>query len=179
MAVYVRDLSRAEGNRLLKIARHGKNPIEVRRAQVLIASDQGMKAPEIAETYHLGADYVRKLIHRFNTQGMESVRAKYDNGGRPPKFSKEECSLILEIANVPPKVLGLPFTHWSLMKLRDHVIECRVVPEISHEQLRQILKRANWSLQRIKTWKECTDPDFALKKTGSSGSTRRRRKEDG
>jgi len=165
MAVYVRELSKAEGNRLLKIARHGKNPIEVRRAQVLIASDQGMMAPEIAATYHLGADYVRKIIHRFNDEGMDSVRSKYENGGRPPKFSQEECSLILEVASMPPKILGLPFTHWSLMKLRDHLIQRRVVSEISHEQLRQILKRANWSLQRMKTWKESNDPEFAAKKT--------------
>jgi transposase len=179
MAVYVRDLTRAEGNRLMEIARRGKSPIAVRRAQVLIASDQGMKAPEIAKVYHLSPDYVRKIIHRYNTEGFESVHAKYENGGRPPKFTPEECSLILEIANIPPKILGLPFTHWSLMKLRDHLVKCRVIPGISHEQLRQILKRANWSLQRVKTWKESNDPEFESKKNGSSGSTRKRRKGDG
>jgi transposase len=179
MAVYVRDLTRAEGKRLLEIARTGKDPIAVRRAQVLIASDQGMKAPEIADLYHLSADYVRKIIHRFNMEGMESVRARYDNGGRPAKFSQEECSMIVEIASTPPKAVGLPFTHWSLMKLRDQLIKWRVVKEISHEQLRQILKRANWSLQRMKTWKESNDPDFEAKKNESSGSTRRRRKGGG
>jgi hypothetical protein len=65
------------------------------------------------------------------------------------------------------------------MKLRDQLIKWRVVKEISHEQLRQILKRANWSLQRMKTWKESNDPDFDAKKNESSGSTRRRRKGGG
>lgn len=165
MAVYVRDLSRKEGQKLLSIARSSKCPIAMRRAQILIASDQGMKSPEIGSLYHLSADYVRKVIHRFNEEGLESVQSGYARCGRDPVFTPEECSLIVEIASTPPKALGKPFSHWSLPKLREYVIQNKVVHSISHEQIRQILKRVNWSLQRVKTWKESNDPEFASKKT--------------
>ena len=151
----------------------------MRRAQILIASDQGMKSPEIGHLYHLSADYVRKVIHRFNEEGMESVQSGYARCGREPVFTPEECSLIVEVASTPPKALGLPFSHWSLPKLRDYVMKQKVVVSISHEQIRQILKRANWSLQRVKTWKESNDPEFDSKKNVSSASTRKPRKAAG
>ncbi len=110
MAVYVRDLGRSEGNRLLRLSRSSKSPIVVRRAQILMASDQGMKAPEIGRLYHLSADYVRKVIHRFNEEGLPSLQPRYDRCGRPPIFTPEECSMIVELAGTPPKALGRPFT---------------------------------------------------------------------
>lgn len=178
MAVYVRDLRPDEGNALLRLARGSKSPIEVRRAQVLIASDQGMKASAIGELYHLSTDYVRKIIHAFNRDGMESVKVRYTNGGRPSRFSAEERSMVVEVATMPPRVLGRPFTHWSLRKLRDYLVQTRTVPDIAHEQVRQILSQAGFSLQRTKTWKESKDPDFEVKKKGSRGSTRTRRRTD-
>lgn len=173
MAVYVRELSRQEGNRVMQLARNGKSPIAVRRAQVVLASAQGMKAPAIAGLYHLSADYVRKIIHRFNGEGFSTLGPGYSNGGRPAKFTAEERSMIVEVASTPPKILGLPFTHWSLHKLKQFLIDQKIVDSISHEQVRRTLKRAGWSLQRTKTWKESNDPQFEVKKNVSSGSTRR------
>ena len=42
-------LAPEEGNKLVKIARKGSNPVEVRRALVVLASAQKMKVPEISE----------------------------------------------------------------------------------------------------------------------------------
>lgn len=57
--------------------------------------------------------------------------------------------------------------HWSLAKLREHLIETGVVESISPETVRKILAERGISFQRTKTWKESTDPGFELKKTAS------------
>ena len=85
-------------------------------------------------------------------------------GGRPPRFSKEVRLDIVDTAMSRPQDLGLPFTQWSLTKLRAYLIKEEVVDSISIERLRQILKEEGFSYQRSKTWKESTDPDFEPKK---------------
>src|SRR5262249_59467258 len=63
-----------------------------------------------------------------------------------------------------PHDLGLPFTHWSLPKLRDEPIESGVVESISDEGVRQVLIERGISFQRTKTWKQSNDPEFERKK---------------
>lgn len=74
---------------------------------------------------------------------------------------------IVEVALAKPKELGKPFTHWSLAKLREHLIETSAVEAISAETVRKVLAERGISFQRTKTWKQSTDPDFELKKTAS------------
>jgi transposase len=177
MTVYVRDLKKKEGQKLQSLARTSKCSVTMRRALILLASDQGMKAPEIADLYQVSPDYVRKVIHAYHQKGLESVKSGYSRCGRNPVFTTQECCAMLEIATTPPKVLGLPFTHWSLPKLRTYVVQKQVVTSISHEQIRLILKRANCSLQRVKTWKDSPDPEYQTKKNGSNASTKKPQKE--
>lgn len=163
MCSYVRDLTLAEGNKIQRTLRHGRNAIYVRRCQVILASDQGMKVPELASNYYLSEDYVRQLIRRFNEGGLEALKPKKP-GASPPTFTEEEKSEIIELALMPPQICGLPFTQWSLHKLRDEVIRRNIVKTISHEKIRQILEENRISYQRTNTWKESNDPDFEVKK---------------
>ncbi len=48
MVIHVRAITNAEGNRLRTIVRHPKDPIELRRAQVVLSSAQGFTPPYIA-----------------------------------------------------------------------------------------------------------------------------------
>ena len=52
MCLYVRDLGMAEGRQIQQILRRSKNRIKVRKAQVVLASNQGFKVPAIAEMLH-------------------------------------------------------------------------------------------------------------------------------
>lgn len=163
MCLYVRDLTNEEGKKIQRIVRHGRNAISVRRSLVVLASAQGMKVPEIATTYYLSQDHVLRLIHAFNREGLESLKSRKP-GGKDPIFTEEERAEIIELALIPPKVLGLPFNQWSLHKLKDEVVRRKIVKSISHEQIRQILKQAKVSYQRTKTWKESNDPELEPKK---------------
>ncbi len=163
MCLYVRDLGMAEGRRLQRIVRTDRDRIKVRRAQVILASDQGSKVPNIARRFYFSAAHVRTIIKSFNVDGFDALAPKYGIG-RPAKFSEERCSLIIETALCPPDLLGQPFTRWSLAKLRDFITHERIVGSISIETIRQMLKGAKVKLRRTKTWKECNDPKLASKK---------------
>lgn len=163
MCLYVRDIGTADGRQLQRMVRTGRDRIKVRRAQIVLASAQGSKVPDIARRLYFSPAHVRTVIKAFNAEGLQGLAPKYC-GGRPPKFSEEQRSLIIETALCPPDLLGQPFTRWSLAKLRDFIIHERIVDSISIETIRQILKRAKVKLRRTKTWKECNDPKLASKK---------------
>jgi transposase len=163
MCLYVRELTAAEGRRLQEIVRRDANRIKVRRAQVVLASAQGSKAPAIARRLYFSPQHVRTILKAFNAEGLDALVPKY-GGGRPPEFSEEQQSLIVEAALCPPDLLGWPFRRWSLEKLRDHLVREKIVTTISRETLRQMLKARKVRLQRTKTWKECNDPQLRSKK---------------
>lgn len=52
---------------------------------------------------------------------------------------------------MPPGVIGLSFSRWSLPKLAAAAVQKGIVKSISHEQMRQILGAAGVSYQRTKT----------------------------
>lgn len=163
MCLYVRNLTMLEGQKLQRMVRSDPNRIKMRRAQVVLASAQGSKAPDIARRLYFSEAHVRTIIKAFNSEGFAGLAPKYC-GGRPAKFSEEQRSLILETALCPPDLLGQPFTRWSLAKLRDFLIQERIVESIAIETLRQLLQGAKIKLRRTKTWKECNDPQLASKK---------------
>lgn len=163
MCLYVRDLTTREGQRLQQIVRKDRNRIRVRRAQVILASAQGSKVPAIAARLYFSDQHVRTIIKAFNAEGFDALIPQY-GGGRPPTFSAEQRSLIIEYAKCPPDLLGRPFKRWSLEKLREFVIAEKVVASISVETIRQMLKDARVRLRRTKTWKECNDPKLRSKK---------------
>ena len=163
MCLYVREISNAEGQRLQRIVRHERNRIKVRRAQLVLASAQGLRVPAIASRFYYGPAQVRAILKDFNARGFDALAPQY-GGGRPPTFTADQRSLIIETALCPPDLLGRAFRRWSLEKLRAYLIEQKVLEGISLEWLRQILRGGKVKLQRTKTWKECNDPKLASKK---------------
>jgi transposase len=165
MSVFVRSLTIAEGNHIQRILRRGKSRTPFRRAQVIIHSAHGYTVQQIAEVTCLHEEYIRELIRRFNREGVALFKERA-RSGRPPEFIPEIRSDIVRLALSPPKLLGLPFTKWSVEKLREHILRVRIVPKISNEALRLILHEEGIKLQRTKTWKESNDPEFRTKKNG-------------
>ncbi|WP_050900528.1 helix-turn-helix domain-containing protein [Paenibacillus elgii] len=172
MTLFVRELTIEEGNKLVHIARRGTDPVEVRRALLILASAQKMKVPEISSLYHISGEHIRKIIHRFNTEGIDSLKPNY-GGGRPPTFTAEQREAIIDLAQIPPHTIGYPFTNLSLSKLKEAAEERGIVPSISIETVRVILDEAQITYQHTKTWKESTDPEFEVKKNESNRFTKR------
>ena len=162
--VRVREIDDDEGRRLLRIVRRSSGSVVTwRRAQVILLSARGMDAAKIAQVTFTSPDRVRDVIHNFNTDGFDSLYPKY-KGGRPPVFTLPQRREMKKIAKSKPVEHGLPFSTWSLAKLADFLVAEGVVDDISIEGLREILRAEGVSFQRIKTWKQSRDPDYAVKK---------------
>lgn len=107
MCLYVRSLTRAEGKKIQSLLRRSKNRTVVRRAQVVLLSEQGMRAQQIATTTYLNEEYVRRLLRRFNEEGLKLFNER-PGRGRPAEFSEETKAEIAEIALCPPSLLRQP-----------------------------------------------------------------------
>jgi transposase len=163
MCLYARDLRISEGQQIQRILRRSTSRIKVRRAQVVLASNQGYKVPAIAELVHYSEHHVRAIIKDFNEHGLNAIEPK-PGSGRPREFTEDDKALIAETAKCPPDLLDCPFKRWSLEKLREYLVKEKIVSSISLETLRGILHEKKVRLRRIKTWKECNDPGLKSKK---------------
>ena len=163
MCLFVGNITMPEGRKLQRLVRRGANRIRMRRAQVVLASDQGSRVPDIARRFYFSEAHVRTIIKSFNDEGFSALEPKYGIG-RPKKFTEEQRSLVIETALCPPDLLGEPYRRWSLPKLRDFVMGEGIVDSIAIETVRQMLETAKVKIRRTKTWKECNDPKLASKK---------------
>jgi len=75
-----------------------------------------------------------------------------------------------------PEDLGLPFTRWSVSKLASYCKQRGILPDITDEWVRRLLRREGLTPQRTKTWKESPDTEFEVKKTEFLTSTHRPQK---
>jgi hypothetical protein len=88
MVLRVRESSGAEGNGLRTAVRHSKDLIEMKRAQVILASDQRFTVQRIATFSGMSDRYIRILIHAFNDEGLTMLKPRWNPGHRH-RFSKE------------------------------------------------------------------------------------------
>lgn len=75
-SVFVRDLSPDEASRLRRVSRQSKVFALRQRAQILLASDSGVAAAQIAQVLQTDENQVRRVIGEFNTDGMDSLRPR-------------------------------------------------------------------------------------------------------
>lgn len=129
---------------------------------MVLLSAQGMDPVQIARVAFTTADRARDVIHNFNADGFESLY---------PPLSGWASTEVLRAAAGRDQAdrafasgRDLPFSSWSLTKLAEFLVSEGVVEDISHEGLRKLLDADGVSFQRIKTWKESTDPEFETKK---------------
>jgi transposase len=151
-------------------------PAMRKRLKVVLMSSQGWNVPDLGYKVDLHVNSIRKWIRRFNEGGLEGLEDLPKPGNRNAKIALETKREIVRIATSRPEDLGQPFTSWSLPRLRRYLVAGRIVPSISVEWLRQILRAHGIRKLRTRTWMGSTDPDFLLKKRGSRGSSSTRRR---
>jgi transposase len=135
------------------------------RYRVIAEAAQGRSAPEIADRVGVHFTTVYDWVHRFNEEGFVSFEDVPNPLGRPSSLSSRQVRQLIATALARPTDLRLPFTHWSIAKLRDYCHQKQLLPDFSGEWIRRLLRREGISFQRTKTWKESPDPDFESKKT--------------
>lgn len=118
--VFVRELTIEEGQELSRLLRTGRDAAVVRRAQMVQLSSQGKTAAEIAALWQITPQGVRKVIHRFNREGVAGLPDR-PRVGRPRKRTDRYVALLKEAVEANPRDLGYPFSCWTLERLREHL----------------------------------------------------------
>lgn len=148
--LFARPLQEQEKATLERIM-SGENEVLKQRALIiLLSSEEQYRVPEIAPMVGLHVDKVRKWVIRFNTYGMKGLQPTRRKPGPRGKFDPSLRNKIVQIAQTPPRELGLLRTTWTLDSLREYLVESRTVSEISRESLRQILLQGNVNWQRYR-----------------------------
>ena len=116
---------------------------KVRRAQILLKADaDGPRWTDrkIAEAFSCRTKTVENIRQRLVTEGFDvTLNGKQrETPPRPKRLDgKQEAQVIALRLGRPPK----GFANWSLRLLANHVVELGIVDTVSHETLRQTLKK--------------------------------------
>ena len=116
---------------------------KVRRAQVILKADAhgpSWTDAEIAEAYGCRTKTVENIRQRFVTEGLEiALNGKSRKTPPVPKKldGKQEAQIIALRLGPAPK----GFANWSLRLLANCVVELGIVESLSHECVRQTLKK--------------------------------------
>lgn len=159
--VVARKLRPYERQKLRRMKGQLSNAVNCRHARVILLSTGGVANAQIAERCDCSPAWVRAIIHRFNAGGIDAITwyPYYCHQVGPRKFMADITEQIAEIALSSPKAL-IGMSVWSLPKLRQYLIDQKIVPDISIERLRQILRSRKINWRHTKTWKESDDPEF-------------------
>jgi len=103
-------------------------------------------------------------VHRFNQDGFSSFEQVSNPKGRPPILRAEQLRELVEVALSNPQERGLPYSHWSVPKLSEYCRAKHLLPPVTDEWVRRLLRREGLTAQRIRTWKTSSDPHFDSKK---------------
>ncbi len=116
---------------------------KVRRAQILLKADAdgpGWTDARIAEAFDCRVRTIEKLRKRFVEEGFE-VALNGQQRASPPRKKildgEQEAKVIALRLGPAPEGCG----NWSLRLLADKVVELEIVDSISHETVRQTLKK--------------------------------------
>src|SRR5215207_3480943 len=118
--LWARALTAGERKELTRLVRGGLDARVVRRAQRIRLSSEGKTAAEIATLWAVSGQGVRKIINRFNREGIAGL-ADRPRPGRPRKTDGRYVALLKKAVSVNPRDVGYSFSCWTLDRLREHL----------------------------------------------------------
>ena len=115
-------------------------------ARILLKADEGMAGPRltddnIAEALDVNRSTVERVRIRCVEEGVEAaLRPRASHQLHPRKLDGlQEAHLVAMACSPAPKGRA----RWSLRLLADKLVELEIVDDISHETVRQTLKKTN------------------------------------
>ena len=136
-------LSEDERERLERLSRQRTASVRmVRRAQALLLAADEKTDEAIAEQLRMGVATLERLRRRFVEEGLEaSLRERPRPGARPKLGPKEQAFVVALACTKPPEGRE----RWTMQLLADRVVELQIVPDITDEAIRRLLKRTGSS----------------------------------
>ena len=143
---------------------HQTKQVRVRtRAQmILLAVEQQMTAPQIAQIVRKNDQTVRRWIKRYNAEGVNGL---FDapRPGTPVKVTAEYHDQLIQVVRRRPRSLDLPYSMWTLQRLVDYMAE-ETGLRVSTETVRLHLKAEDIVISRPQHKVSSPDPEYMVKK---------------
>lgn len=144
---YVVTLCDQQRQELERVAASNKRPLRERtRARILLLADTAApegahKDTDISKTLHTCTLTVGRIRRRFCQEGQEAAFKHKPQQNRKQRVldGEAEAHLIALTCSTPPQ----GHKRWSLHLLQNRLIEERIVDTVSHETVRQTLKKTN------------------------------------
>ena len=175
-SLQLRSLSRSERRLLDRQLKDLSLAVRVhQRYRVVNEVAKGRTIAEAADRIGCHFTVAYDWVHRFNESGFATFEQVANPKGRPAILRAEQLRDLVDVALSNPGERGLPFSNWSVPKLAAYCRSKGLLPEVTDEWVRRLLRREGLSAQRIRTWKTSKDPHFDAKKNASGGSTARAR----
>ena len=136
-------LTDEERERLEGLTRKGTAPVRmVRRARTLLLAAEERTDEEIVTALRIGVATVERTRRRFVEEGLEaSLRERPRPGARPKLGPKERAFVVALACTKPPEGRH----RWTMQMLADRLVELQMVPDITGEAIRLLLKRTSSS----------------------------------
>lgn len=175
-SVRLRALTRGERRVLQAKSTDRRLPVRLHRRYRLIAEvAQGRSIAEAADRVGCDVTMGYHWVHRFNDSGFTTFEQAPNPQGRRPIITGPQIRELIDVALSSPAERGLPFSAWTVPKLAEYCRRRGLLPPITDEWVRRLLRREGLRAQRIRTWKTSHDPAFDRKKNASGSSTGRAR----
>jgi transposase len=114
----------------------------VRRAQTLLLAAEERRDEDIAAALRIGVSTVERTRRRCVEEGVEAaLRERPRPGARPKLGPKAQAYVVALACTKPPEGRH----RWTLRLLADRVVELELVPDITPEAIRLLLKRTSSS----------------------------------
>jgi transposase len=169
--IFVRPLNDAERN-TLEAGLRSSDAFTLRRCQILIASDRGENAYQIAHSLGCNPQTARNAIHAFNEEGLPGALRR---GSKRPHiihraFDPQQAEALRELLHQDPRKFGKQTSLWTLETAAEVSFEEGLTKRrISGETIRATLERMGLRWERAKRWITSPDPEYARKKGGATG----------
>jgi transposase len=136
-------LTDEERARLRGLTRKGTASVRmVRRAQALLLAAEGRKDEDIATALQMGVATLERLRRRCVEEGVDAaLRERPRPGARPKLGPKEQAYVVALACTKPPEGRE----RWTMQLLAERVVELQIVPDITDESIRRLLKRTSSS----------------------------------
>jgi transposase len=136
---YVVHLTDEQRDQLNSLTSKGTNSArKIRRANILLLSEQQKTAKEISQTLKTDIQSVYNIRKRFVEEGLESTLNERPRPGAPLKLSDKAEKVAIAIAcSTPPEGRSC----WTMQMIADKLVELKYVDGISEDTIRLRLKK--------------------------------------
>lgn len=140
------ELTNEERDTLEAITSHGVHPAQkINRARILLKADEGKSDSAIAESLDCSPSTAWRTRKKFHDRDrLEAIERKDPDRTYERKLDgRDEAHLVRLACSDPPE----GHSRWTLRLLADTLVLCEDtdVESVSHETVRQILKKTNSS----------------------------------